>query len=91
MKVAKKVADLAQHIRFVREEYVVIRVRQSNDSRGWHAAFKCLRLRASGGLVLGLGRRTCSVILKGLPGCVGQCINGENENPDIRITSARRS
>src|ERR1700693_3217921 len=85
MEAAKKVVHLAQHIRLIREEYVVVSVRQSNDPRGWHAAFKCLRLCASGALIVCTGRRTRSVILEGLPGCVGHCKDGENWNPDIRV------
>jgi hypothetical protein len=49
-KITKKSVHLAQHIRLIREEYVLISVRQSKTPRGWHAlsnAFACAPVVAS--------------------------------------------
>ena len=39
-KAAEKGVHLAEHIRLIREEYIMIRERQANDPRGAHIGFK---------------------------------------------------
>src|SRR5437016_3268500 len=55
-KASDKCIHLAEHVRFIRQVYVVMRIGYSNHASGWHAGFEGHGLCSRDGFVALIGR-----------------------------------